>query len=191
MYIRSRICLVKRLRFDRAPTIMWMAAIPRPLRFLMRADMSNAPGQPATLPTLEELICFTVYSAGHAFNRVYQPLLQSVGLTYPQYLVMFALWAKDDQTVSELGERIFLESSTLTPLLKRLEATGYLNRSRDPADERQVRIRLTSAGRALQKKAREIPRCILEATGLSLADLRRLQRQISAVRQNLQKYVVP
>jgi MarR family transcriptional regulator, organic hydroperoxide resistance regulator len=151
----------------------------------MKADMSNAPGQPATLPTLEELICFAVYSAGHAFNRVYQPLLEQVGLTYPQYLVMIALWAKDDQTVSELGERLFLESSTLTPLLKRLEAAGDLARSRDPADERQVRIRLTSAGRALHRKAREIPRCILEATGLSLTDLRRLHRQITALRQNL------
>jgi DNA-binding MarR family transcriptional regulator len=153
--------------------------------------MSNAPGQPAASPTLEELICFAVYSAGHAFNRVYQPLLEEVGLTYPQYLVMIALWAKDDQTVSKLGELLFLESSTLTPLLKRLEATGYVNRTRDSADERQVRIRLTSAGLALQKKAREIPRCILEATGLSLADLRRLQRQISTLRQNLQKYAVP
>lgn len=151
--------------------------------------MSNAPGQPANLPGLEELVCFAVYSAGHAFNRVYQPLLEQLGLTYPQYLVMIALWSKDNQTVGELGGQLFLESSTLTPLLKRLETTGYLNRTRDPADERQVRIRLTGAGRALKKKAREIPRCILEATGLSLADLRRLQRQISALRENLQKYV--
>jgi DNA-binding MarR family transcriptional regulator len=155
--------------------------------FLMRADLSNAPGQPAALPTLEELICFAVYSAGHAFNRVYQPLLEQVGLTYPQYLVMIALWAKDDQTVSELGELLFLESSTLTPLLKRLEAVGYLTRSRDPSDERQVRSRLTNAGKGLQRKARDIPRCILEATGLSIADLRRLQRDVSNLRQNLLK----
>jgi DNA-binding MarR family transcriptional regulator len=100
---------------------------------------------------------------------------------------MISLWAKDDQTVGELGELLFLESSTLTPLLKRLETIGYLTRSRDPADERQVRIRLSNAGRALQKKARDIPRCILEASGLSLADLRRLQRQISSLRQNLLK----
>jgi DNA-binding MarR family transcriptional regulator len=102
-------------------------------------------------------------------------------------MVMISLWAKDDQTVGELGELLFLESSTLTPLLKRLETIGYLTRSRDPADERQVRIRLSNAGRALQKKARDIPRCILEASGLSLADLRRLQRQISSLRQNLLK----
>jgi MarR family transcriptional regulator, organic hydroperoxide resistance regulator len=157
----------------------------------MRADSSDAPGKLATSPTLEELICFAVYSAGHAFNRVYQPLLEEVGLTYPQYLVMIALWAKDDQTVGELGEVLFLESSTLTPLLKRLETSGYLTRSRDPADERQVRIRLTNTGRALQRKAREIPRCILEATGLSLADLRRLQRQVVALRQSLLKSTLP
>ena len=100
---------------------------------------------------------------------------------------MIALWAKDDQTVSELGELLFLESSTLTPLLKRLEAVGYLTRSRDPSDERQVRSRLTNAGKGLQRKARDIPRCILEATGLSIADLRRLQRDVSNLRQNLLK----
>jgi DNA-binding MarR family transcriptional regulator len=149
--------------------------------------MSDATVNPPTLPAFDDLICFAVYSAGHAFNRVYKPLLDELGLTYPQYMVMISLWAKDDQTVGELGELLFLESSTLTPLLKRLETIGYLTRSRDPADERQVRIRLSNAGRALQKKARDIPRCILEASGLSLADLRRLQRQISSLRQNLLK----
>jgi len=133
----------------------------------------------------QDLLCFAVYSTGHAFNRIYKPLLDELGLTYPQYLVMVSLWAKDDQTVGELGETLFLESSTLTPLLKRLEAMGLLDRSRDPSDERQVRVRLTNAGRALQKKARDIPRCILEATGLSLADLRRLLRAIVAVRGKL------
>jgi DNA-binding MarR family transcriptional regulator len=148
--------------------------------------MSDATAKPKTFPE-EDLLCFAVYSAGHAFNRVYKPLLDELGLTYPQYLVMVSLWAKDDQTVGELGETLFLESSTLTPLLKRLEAVDYLTRSRDPSDERQVRVRLTNAGRALQRKARDIPRCILEATGLSLADLRRLLREIKAVRQSLLK----
>ena len=120
-----------------------------------------------------------------AKHRIYKPLLDELGLTYPQYLVMVSLWAKDDQTVGELGETLFLESNTLTPLLKRLEAIGLLDRSRDPSDERQVRVRLTNAGRALQKKARNIPRCILEATGLSVADLRRLLRAIVAVRGKL------
>ena len=147
--------------------------------------MSNPSSKPDTSPTLEELLCFAIYSAGHAFSRVYKPLLDEFGLTYPQYLVMVSLWAKDDQTVGELGEPLFLESSTLTPLLKRLESIGYVTRSRDPSDERQVRIRLTAQGRALSRKAREVPRCILDATGLSLGDLRRLHRQITALRQNL------
>ena len=149
--------------------------------------MSNVTDKSPTSPLLEDLVCFAVYSAGHAFNRVYKPLLDELGLTYPQYLVMVSLWDKDDQTVGELGELLFLESSTLTPLLKRLEAVGYLTRSRDPSDERQVRIRLTNVGKALQRKARDIPRCILEATGLSIADLRRLQRDVSNLRQNLLK----
>lgn len=148
--------------------------------------MSNPTAKPKTFPE-EDLLCFAVYSAGHAFNRVYKPLLDEFGLTYPQYLVMISLWAKDDQTVRELGETLFLESSTLTPLLKRLESMDYLTRNRDPADERQVRVRLTNAGRALQKKARDIPRCILEASGLSLAELRKLLREIKAVRQSLLK----
>lgn len=148
--------------------------------------MSNATAKPKSFPE-EDLLCFAVYSAGHAFNRVYKPLLDELGLTYPQYLVMLSLWAKDDQTVGELGETLFLESSTLTPLLKRLEAIDLLDRSRDPSDERQVRVRLTNASRALQKKARDIPRCILEASGLSLADLRKLLREIKAVRQSLLK----
>jgi MarR family transcriptional regulator, organic hydroperoxide resistance regulator len=153
--------------------------------------MSNVTDKSLTSPLLDDLVCFAVYSAGHAFNRVYKPLLDELGLTYPQYLVMVSLWDKDDQTVGELGELLFLESSTLTPLLKRLETVGYLTRSRDPSDERQVRIRLTNAGRALQKRARDIPRCILEATGLSIADLRRLQRDVSNLRQNLLKSAMP
>jgi DNA-binding MarR family transcriptional regulator len=149
--------------------------------------MSDATTNPKTFPE-DDLLCFAVYSTGHAFNRIYKPLLDELGLTYPQYLVMVSLWAKDDQTVGELGETLFLESNTLTPLLKRLEAIGLLDRNRDPSDERQVRVRLTSAGLALQKKARDIPRCILEATGLSLPDLRRLLRAIVAVRGKLLRF---
>jgi DNA-binding MarR family transcriptional regulator len=143
--------------------------------------------QSKVFPEIGDLLCFAIYSAGHAFNRVYKPLLDDLGLTYPQYLVMVSLWATDDQTVGDLGETLFLESSTLTPLLKRLEASGYLTRSRDSRDERQVRVRLTRAGRTLQAKAQDIPRCILEATGLSLADARKLQTVISALRQSLLK----
>jgi DNA-binding MarR family transcriptional regulator len=135
---------------------------------------------------LSDFLCFAVYSASHAFNRVYKPLLDELGLTYPQYLVMVLLWERDDQTVGSLGERLFLESSTLTPLLKRLETLGHVRRSRDPADERQVRIGLTHKGRALREKALNIPRCILEASGLKAGELKQLQNEIVALRLRLE-----
>jgi DNA-binding MarR family transcriptional regulator len=137
---------------------------------------------------LGEFLCFAVYSASHAFNRVYKPLLDELGLTYPQYLVMVLLWEQDDQTVGSLGEKLFLESSTLTPLLKRLEALGHVKRTRDPVDERQVRVRLTNKGRAMREKARGIPDCILEASGLEIDELRRLQSEIIALRTALERY---
>src|SRR5258706_14550153 len=105
-----------------------------------------------TLPAgqkLNDFLCFAVYAAGHGFNRIYKPLLEPIGLTYPQYLVMTALWEQDNQTVGGLGEKLSLESNTLTPLLKRLENQRRIRRVRDPRDERQVRVRLTAAGRAL------------------------------------------
>ena len=138
-------------------------------------------------PELTDLLCFAVYATGHAFNKVYKPLLDEIGLTYPQYLVMVALWAKDDQTVGELGEKLFLESSTLTPLLKRLQALGHLNRTRDTSDERVVRITLTPQGSALKERARNIPSCILDATGLPPEVLRNLGMGITALRDNLLK----
>jgi DNA-binding MarR family transcriptional regulator len=149
--------------------------------------MSDAISKPGAVPELNDFLCFAIYSAGHAFNRVYKPLLEALDLTYPQYLVMVALWTKDDETVGNLGDKLFLESSTLTPLLKRLERMGYITRNRDLADERQVRVSLTKAGAALRAKARDIPGCILEATGLSADGLRRLQADISGVRDNLLK----
>jgi DNA-binding MarR family transcriptional regulator len=149
--------------------------------------MSDAISKPGAVPELNDFLCFAIYSAGHAFNRLYKPLLEALDLTYPQYLVMVALWTKDDQTVGNLGDKLFLESSTLTPLLKRLEGMGYITRNRDLADERQVRVSLTKAGAALRAKARDIPGCILEATGLSADGLRRLQADISGVRDNLLK----
>src|SRR5271154_1200758 len=109
---------------------------------------------------LDEFLCFEVYSANHAFNRVYQPLLEKLHLTYPQYLVMVLLWERDGQTVGELGVRLSLESNTLTPLLKRLETLGYIKRSRDPGDERQVWARLTGSGRELRAMALHLPGCI-------------------------------
>jgi DNA-binding MarR family transcriptional regulator len=153
-------------------------AMPRPKR---------APKPEAAL-RLGEFLCFAVYSANHAFNRVYKPLLDELGLTYPQYLAMVLLWEQDDQTVGSLGEKLFLESSTLTPVLKRLEALGRVTRTRDPVDERQVRVRLTDKGRAMREKAGKIPDCILEASGLEIDELRRLQSELVALRTALERY---
>ncbi len=138
-------------------------------------------------PTLERFLCFAIYSAGHAFNRVYKPLLDRLGLTYPQYLVMTALWEQDGQTVGQIGATLRLESSTLTPLLKRLEASGLLRRTRDAADERQVRISLTDQGRALQTSAQDVPDCVLAATGLDLEAMAKLQADIIALRDTLDR----
>jgi DNA-binding MarR family transcriptional regulator len=133
----------------------------------------------------DDLLCFAIYSAGRAFTRIYKPLLAALGLTYPQYLVLVALWGRDDRTVGDLGETLFLESSTLTPLLKRLEKLGLLTRHRDPDDERQVRLRLTRKGAAMQAKAREIPACVKAATGLSEKALRQVRTSILSVRTAL------
>ncbi len=140
---------------------------------------------PAAALEPNDFICFAIYSTGHAFSRVYKPLLAMLGVTYPQYLVLIALWAKDEQTVGELGEVLFLESSTLTPLLKRLEGLGLLERSRDPADERQVRVRLTRKGAGLKAKARDFPSCIEAAAGHSPDALDKLRSNILSLRTAL------
>jgi DNA-binding MarR family transcriptional regulator len=134
---------------------------------------------------LSRQLCFAVYSAGHAFNRAYKPLLDRLGLTYPQYLVMLVLWEEDGQTVGRIGERLQLESSTLTPLLKRLEAAGHVTRERDAADERQVRVRLTAAGRALRKAAEAVPHAIAGALGRPTAEIEALKAEVIALRDAL------
>lgn len=134
---------------------------------------------------LNPFICFAVYSANLAFSRVYRPFLDGLGLTYPQYLALVLLWAKNGQTVGQLGEKLFLESNTLTPLLKRLEALGHIERSRDPADERQVRVRLTAKGKALRERARCVPEGILEASSMKLDALHELSGRIAALRDRL------
>jgi DNA-binding MarR family transcriptional regulator len=106
---------------------------------------------------LDRQLCFALYAASRAMTRAYGPVLEPLGLTYPQYLVMLVLWETDDHTVGELGDRLGLDSGTLTPLLKRLEQRELIGRSRDPADERVVRIRLTDAGRALRDQATHVP----------------------------------
>src|SRR3954465_7776748 len=120
---------------------------------------------------LDNQICFAVYSAAHAFNRVYKPLLDRLSLTYPQYLVMLALWERDGVAVKDIGERLFLDSGTLTPLLKRLEGAGLVKRTRSSADERQVMVALTSQGHELRERARTLPQSILSAAQCSLSEI--------------------
>ena len=130
-------------------------------------------------------ICFAIYSTAHAFNRVYKPLLDRLGLTYPQYLVMLVLWERDGVPVRDIGERLFLDSGTLTPLLKRLEAAQLIKRTRNTADERQVLIALTSQGHALKEKARTVPQSILAASACSIAELSAMKHDLVALRDRL------
>jgi len=152
---------------------------------LIAMPSRSAPPPSDDALSLDNFLCFAIYSTGHAFNQFYRPLLDALGVTYPQYLVMVALWTANDQTVKALGEKLSLESSTLTPLLKRLEAAGYLTRARDPDDERQVRVRLTATGRALKSRARSIPACVGGALGLSNEQLKTLQADILSIRDRL------
>jgi DNA-binding MarR family transcriptional regulator len=143
--------------------------------------------KPATeLPLLlGNQLCFAIYSTAHAFNRVYKPLLKRLGLTYPQYLVMLVLWERDDLPVKDIGERLFLDSGTLTPLLKRLEAAELIKRTRGTEDERQVLIALTSRGQALREKARAVPHAILAASACSLTELSAMKNELIALRDRL------
>ena len=123
-------------------------------------------------------LCFAIYSTAHAFNRVYKPLLARLGLTYPQYLVMLVLWEGDGLPVRDIGERLYLDSGTLTPLLKRLEAAGLLKRTRSTEDERQVLIALTPRGEALREKAKAVPQSILAASACTVGELGAMKDQI-------------
>lgn len=134
---------------------------------------------------LDNQLCFALHSASLAMTKVYKPYLDKLGVTYPQYLVLLVLWERDGVSVSEIGERLFLDSGTLTPLLKRLEAQGLVDRSRDPADERRVVIRLSAAGRALKDEAAGIPACILGATGCDVQDVVRIAGEVRALRARL------
>ena len=134
---------------------------------------------------LENELSFAVYAALHAFNGAYKDLLAPLGLTYPQYLVMLLLWEQDQVTVSAIGERVFLDSGTLTPLLKRLETAGRIHRARDPGDERQVIITLTEEGKALGRTAKSISTDILRATGLDGKVAGRLRSDLIQLRRGL------
>ena len=132
---------------------------------------------------LGDFLCFAVYSANLAFGKLYRPILEKLGLTYTQYVTVIALLEEDDQTVSGLGEKLFLESNTLTPILKKLEAMGYVERARDALDERQVRVRLTKEGRRLRERTASID--LGDACGLTNDQFVSLQKEIVALRDNL------
>jgi DNA-binding MarR family transcriptional regulator len=142
------------------------------------------PAAPAS-PKLSDFLCFAVYSTNLAFGKAYKPILEKLGLTYTQYITIVALWEEDDQTVGSLGEKLFLESNTLTPILKKLEAMGYLQRQRNPEDERQVRINLTKEGKALREGRPE--KGLAGATGLTEDEFTQMQKAIVKLRNNLIK----
>ena len=141
----------------------------------------------AAAPRLADFLCFAVYSANLAFGRAYKPILDELGLTYPQYIAIVALWEEHDKTVSRLGGKLFLESNTLTPILKKLEAMGYLTRRRDPRDERQVRVNLTEAGRRLREKG--LTMNLIKQTRLPPEEFAKLQKAVSNLRDSLMEAV--
>jgi MarR family transcriptional regulator, organic hydroperoxide resistance regulator len=138
------------------------------------------------IPTLSKMTCFALYSASHAMQRVYQPMLAPLGLTFPQYLVLVTLWEADDRSVGDLGRAMFLESNTLTPLLKRMEVQGLVARHRSITDERQVRVRLTEKGQALKAKAEAIGDGFFERCGTEAETLLSLRAEVAALRDRLQ-----
>lgn len=150
---------------------------PTPQRAATRADLLALQGQ----------LCFALYSTMLGVNKVYRSLLRELDLTYPQYLVMLALWERDGINVSEICEQLFLETTTVTPLLKRLEAQGLVQRDRSKADERQVIVSLTDAGRALRTKAEGVPGCVAQAMELSPAQIDELRDVLVTLRTSLHK----
>jgi DNA-binding MarR family transcriptional regulator len=149
----------------------------RPVARLPRADWLQ----------LDQQLCFALYSASLAMTKLYKPLLEPLQLTYPQYLVMLVLWQGDGITVSQLGERVALDSGTLTPLLKRLEASNLVRRMRDSTDERRVLLHLTPAGRALKTKASTVPQDVACASGCELDELAALTARLKALRDQINR----
>jgi DNA-binding MarR family transcriptional regulator len=147
--------------------------------------MSNKSDASKNTAKLGDFMCFAVYSTNLAYSRVYKPVLEKLGLTYPQYVTIICLWEEDNQTVKGLSEKLFLEPSTMTPMLKRLEAMGYVRRERDSEDERSVRVSLTEAGRQLREKAFAYREITAKASGLSPEEFRVLQKAIVNLRTNL------
>src|ERR1700741_962180 len=142
--------------------------------------------KPAVDPLLlGNQICFAVYSTAHAFNRFYKPLLDKLGLTYPQYLVMMVLWERDGVPGKDIGEKLFLDAGTLTPLLKRMGAADLIKRTRSTEDERQVLIALTPHGQALRERARAVPQAMLASSACSVGELFEMKNELVALRDKL------
>ena len=137
--------------------------------------------------TTDDLLCFSVYAVNHAISRLYRPLLAPLGLTYPQYLVLVALWDRDQRRVNDLGAELQLDSNTLTPLLKRMEAAGLLTRQRNPEDERSLIVTLTAKGRDLQSHAGALTTCVQDAMGEDLDELAALRDRLHALRDRLEQ----
>lgn len=137
---------------------------------------------------LDRQICFPLYAASNLINRLYRPVLSKLGLTYPQYLVMLALWEQAPRTVGALGEALYLDSGTLTPLLKRMEQAGLLTRKRDPEDERRVQVDLTSEGRALKAEAQRVPETLTAGFEGDPADFEKLRDSVQALVATLAKH---
>ena len=137
---------------------------------------------------LDRQICFPLYAASNLINRLYRPVLSELGLTYPQYLVMLALWEQSPRTVGALGEALYLDSGTLTPLLKRMEQAGLVERRRDPEDERRVQISLTEDGRALRKQAEKVPETLTQGFEGDPADVDRLRESVQGLVEALAKH---
>jgi DNA-binding MarR family transcriptional regulator len=153
-----------------------------------KENTARAPaGRHTDARKLDDFLCFAVYSANLAFGKAYRPILDKLGLSYTQYITIICLWEHGPQTVSELGEKLFLESNTLTPILKKLEGMGYLERKRNEADERQVVVSLTDAGKKLREKGLSMN--LVAATGLSQAEFTALQSTVVRLRKNLIAYV--
>jgi DNA-binding MarR family transcriptional regulator len=148
--------------------------------------VTTPPLAPSDALPLDAHLCFAIYSANIAINRAYRPVLESLGITYPQYLVMSALWETDGQAVGAIADRLSLESSTITPLMKRLETAGFVQRQRNPMDERQVIVTLTAKGQALREESKCLAATLLEKSGLPVADIIRLNEQVSALRDALE-----
>ncbi|MCA5966025.1 MULTISPECIES: MarR family winged helix-turn-helix transcriptional regulator [Pseudomonas] len=153
----------------------------------MSADQSPTRSAPADCDSLllDNQLCFALYSTSLMMTKVYKPLLQALGLTYPQYLAMMVLWERDGLTVGDVSTRLLTDPGSLTPLLKRLEGEGFISRTRSKEDERVVLLHLTVQGRDLQQKALTVPGCILSSSGLTMEKLRDLQAQLLELREHL------